>query len=75
MRIAVIILALCLTSIAVAEGQPGTSLRPVTHEDLWMMRRLGTPEEVARAACFLTGPDAEFVTGQTIDVAGGWMMT
>ncbi len=39
------------------------------------LRRLGTPEEVARAACFLTGPDAEFVTGQTIDVAGGWMMT
>lgn len=39
------------------------------------LRRLGTPEEVARAACFLTGPDAEFVTGQTLDVAGGWMMT
>ena len=39
------------------------------------LRRLGTPEEVARAVCFLTGPDAEFVTGQTLDVAGGWMMT
>jgi len=37
--------------------------------------RLGTPEEVARAVCFLTGPDATFVTGQTLDVAGGWMMT
>jgi 3-oxoacyl-[acyl-carrier protein] reductase len=39
------------------------------------LRRLGTPEEVARAVCFLTGPDSEFVTGQTLDVAGGWMMT
>jgi len=39
------------------------------------LRRLGTPEEVARAVCFLTGPDATFVTGQTLDVAGGWMMT
>jgi 3-oxoacyl-[acyl-carrier protein] reductase len=39
------------------------------------LRRLGTPEEVARVVCFLTGPDAAFVTGQTLDVAGGWMMT
>jgi 3-oxoacyl-[acyl-carrier protein] reductase len=37
--------------------------------------RGGEPEEVARAACFLTGPDAGFVTGTTLDVAGGWMMT
>ena len=27
------------------------------------------------AACVLTGPDAWFVTGQTVDVAGGWLMT
>ncbi len=39
------------------------------------LRRLGTPEEVADAVCFLTGPEATFVTGQTLDVAGGWMMT
>ncbi len=37
--------------------------------------RLGTPEDVARAVCFLTGPDAEFVTGVTLDVSGGWLMT
>ncbi len=37
--------------------------------------RLGTPEDVARVVCFLTGPDSGFVTGQTIDVAGGWMIT
>ncbi len=37
--------------------------------------RLGTPEDVARAVCFLTGPDSTFVTGQTLDVAGGWLIT
>jgi 3-oxoacyl-[acyl-carrier protein] reductase len=37
--------------------------------------RAGEPEEVARAVCFLSGPDAEFVTGATLDVSGGWMMS
>jgi 3-oxoacyl-[acyl-carrier protein] reductase len=37
--------------------------------------RLGTPEEVAAVACFLTSADAGFVTGQVVDVAGGWLMT
>jgi 3-oxoacyl-[acyl-carrier protein] reductase len=37
--------------------------------------RAGEPEEVARAVCFLSGPDAEFVTGAILDVAGGWMMS
>lgn len=39
------------------------------------LRRLGTPEDVAAMACVLTGPDASFVTGQTVDVAGGWLMS
>lgn len=33
--------------------------------------RWGTPEDVARVACFLVGPDAEFLTGQTHRVNGG----
>jgi 3-oxoacyl-[acyl-carrier protein] reductase len=37
--------------------------------------RPGEPEEVARAVCFLSGPDAEFVSGATLDVSGGWMMS
>ena len=56
--------------VAVAGGQTNAAVVAETP-----LRRLGTPEEVARAVCFLTGPDAEFVTGQTLDVAGGWMMT
>lgn len=39
------------------------------------LRRLGTPEEVAGACLFLTSPAADFITGQVVDVAGGWMMT
>lgn len=37
--------------------------------------RLGTPEEVADAALWLTCDEARFVTGQTLDVAGGLYMT
>jgi 3-oxoacyl-[acyl-carrier protein] reductase len=39
------------------------------------MGRLGTSEEVADLALYLTSPEASFVTGQTIDVAGGLFMT
>ena len=43
--------------------------------DMTPLRRLGEPEEVAAACCFLTSPDASFITGQVIDVAGGLAMT
>lgn len=39
------------------------------------LRRLGEPEDVAEMACFLTAPESRFVTGQVVDVAGGWLMT
>ncbi|PZX17154.1 3-oxoacyl-[acyl-carrier protein] reductase [Palleronia aestuarii] len=39
------------------------------------MGRLGEPPEVADTALWLTSSEASFVTGQTIDVAGGYMMT
>jgi 3-oxoacyl-[acyl-carrier protein] reductase len=37
--------------------------------------RLGTPEEVADACLFFASDQARFVTGQVLDVAGGWLMT
>jgi 3-oxoacyl-[acyl-carrier protein] reductase len=35
------------------------------------IRRLGTPEDVARAALYLASDDAAWVTGIVLDVAGG----
>ena len=35
------------------------------------LARWGTPEDVARAACFLVSPSADFVTGQIIRINGG----
>jgi 3-oxoacyl-[acyl-carrier protein] reductase len=39
------------------------------------LRRLGEPADVAQMCCFLTAPESRFITGQVIDVAGGWLMT
>ena len=38
------------------------------------LRRLGTPEDVARAALFLASTEAEFLTGATMLVNGGTVM-
>ncbi len=35
------------------------------------IRRLGTPDDVARAALFLAGDDAAWISGIVLDVAGG----
>jgi len=42
--------------------------------DLHPIRRLGTPEDVARAALFLASDDAGWISGVILDVAGGAVM-
>lgn len=37
--------------------------------------RLGTPEDVARVVGFLVSPEADFITGQSINVDGGLIMS
>jgi 3-oxoacyl-[acyl-carrier protein] reductase len=39
------------------------------------VRRLGTPEDVARAALFLASDESGWITGIVLDVAGGAVMT
>jgi acetoacetyl-CoA reductase len=36
--------------------------------------RLGTPDEIARAALFLAADDAGFITGSTLSINGGQYM-
>ncbi|WP_378147926.1 SDR family NAD(P)-dependent oxidoreductase [Cnuibacter sp. UC19_7] len=38
------------------------------------LKRRGTNAELAAVVSFLVGPDSAFVTGQTINVDGGWIM-
>jgi 3-oxoacyl-[acyl-carrier protein] reductase len=38
------------------------------------IRRLGTPDDVARAVCFFVSDQAGWITGITVDVAGGATM-
>lgn len=45
--------------------------RPV---DRIPLRRTGTPEEVARAATAIVGPNFSYLTGQTLHLAGGLVM-
>ena len=47
-------------------------------KQLWIddtpLGRLETPQDVARAVAFLTGPDARFITGEALAVNGGAFM-
>jgi 3-oxoacyl-[acyl-carrier protein] reductase len=71
-----------ITVNAIAPGRIATPMVRMVSEEANIvaindtpLRRLGEPAEVADACCYLTSPEANFITGQVLDVAGGWLMT
>lgn len=70
---------------AVAPGAFPSAAEKAQHPDLdaykrriiesQALPRRGTLEELAAAVSFLAGPESSFVTGQTLNVDGGWIMS
>jgi hypothetical protein len=70
-----------ITVNAVAPGPVATELfdngHPIGSEkrkrviDSIPVRRVGTPDDVARTVAFLLAPDSGYITGQTVFVCGG----
>jgi 3-oxoacyl-[acyl-carrier protein] reductase len=62
----------------VAPGQMETERAagrsPKIEADLIPMKRRGAPHEIATTVRFLSGPGASYITGQTLQVNGGYMM-
>jgi len=55
------------------EGESGDKLRGALEKAI-PFGRLGQPEDVVGAVCFLASDDAAFITGQVISVSGGLTM-
>jgi NAD(P)-dependent dehydrogenase (short-subunit alcohol dehydrogenase family) len=54
-------------------GSPGPDETRRFSEDMIMLRRWGTPDEVAHVVRFLASDDASYISGTTIDADGGWL--
>ncbi len=70
-----------ITCNAVAPGFIETAMTAAFSEDLKEnalkmipLGRVGTPDDVARAVCFLASDDAAYITGHVLNVNGGMLM-
>ena len=70
-----------ITCNAVAPGFIETSMTAVLSEEFKQtavknipLGRVGSPEDVAHAVCFLASDDASYITGQVLGVNGGLLM-
>ena len=57
-----------------ADDGDGDVGMPTKLSDRVPIGRAGTAEDVLRGVFFFTSPNADFVTGQVLGVAGGWML-
>jgi len=64
--------AVCPGAIDTPLLSPLTEERRTRLEGMHMMRRLGRPEEIARAALYLAGDESSFMTGAAHVVDGGY---
>jgi 2-hydroxycyclohexanecarboxyl-CoA dehydrogenase len=55
------------------EGERGDKLKAALARAI-PFGRLGRPEDLAGAVCFLASDDAAFITGQVLSVSGGLTM-
>jgi 3-oxoacyl-[acyl-carrier protein] reductase len=51
------------------------SVKRQTVIDKVLVKRLGTPQDVAHAVAFLLAPESGFITGQSLFVCGGTSVT
>jgi len=70
-----------VTANAIAPGGIRTEMMSHLSDDqfeeyraLIPVGRLGAPQDVAEAACFLVSDEAAYINGVTLDVNGGWVM-
>ncbi|MGD9659897.1 MAG: SDR family NAD(P)-dependent oxidoreductase [Porticoccaceae bacterium] len=55
-------------------GMPFAEYKASYNQKIIPMERRGQPSEQASAVAFLIGPDASYITGQTLNVDGGYRM-
>jgi 2-hydroxycyclohexanecarboxyl-CoA dehydrogenase len=62
-----------LLAAAAGDGERGEKMRAALINAI-PMKRVGQPDDIPGAVCFLASDDAAFITGQTISVSGGLTM-
>ena len=61
-------------TVETVRGLPGAPERPDYRKSLPPIGRRGEPGEIAAMVRMLAGPDARYVTGQSVHVNGGGLM-